>query len=60
VLKAAAKVAEVQAVAIVRKAGAVRRVDAKADGASAATGVTTGAAAIEGASKGRLKSISRN
>jgi hypothetical protein len=59
VLKAAAKVAEVQG-AIVRKAGAVRRVDAKAGGESAATGATTGAAAIEGASKGRLRSISRN
>jgi hypothetical protein len=50
-------------VEIVRKAAAVRRVDAKADGASVATeaiAVTTGAAAIVAASKARLKSISKN
>ncbi len=45
---------------IVRKAGAVRRVDAKAAGASVAIEATTGAAAIAAASKGRLKSISKN
>jgi hypothetical protein len=59
VLKAVAKVAEDLA-GIVRKAEAARKVDAKAAGASVAIEVTIGAAAIEGASKGHLKSISKN
>jgi hypothetical protein len=47
-------------VEIVHKAGAVLKVDAKAAGASAAIGGTTGVAAIVAASKGPLKSISKN
>ena len=57
--EAVAKVAE-DRVEIVPKAGAARRVDAKAAGAIVATEVTTGAVAIEGASMGRLKSTSKN
>ena len=53
------RVAEVR-VEIVHKAGAVLKVDAKAAGASAAIGGTTGVAAIVAASKGPLKSISKN
>ena len=60
VLRAVAKVAEDPVVEIVLKAEAARKVDAKAAGASVAIEVTTGAAAIEGASMGRLKSISKN
>ena len=56
----AAKVAEDPAVEIVRKAAAVRKVDAKVAEASVAIEVTTGVAAIEAASKARLKSISKN
>jgi hypothetical protein len=47
-------------VEIVRKAAVVRRADAKAAGASVAIEAMTGAAAIAAASKGRLKSISKN
>jgi hypothetical protein len=59
VLRAVAKAAE-DRVEIVRKAVGVRRVDAKVAGAIVASEVTIGAAAIGAASKGRLKSISKN
>ena len=45
---------------IVRQAGAVRKVDAKAAGVSVAIEGTTGVAPIVAASKAHLKSISRN
>jgi hypothetical protein len=48
---------EIAQAAIVRQAGVAHRADAKAAGASV---VTTGGAAIEGASKVRLKSILKN
>jgi hypothetical protein len=53
------RVVEIAPVEIVRKDAVVRKVDVKG---AEAIGVTTGAAAIEivAASKGRLKSTSRN